>query len=433
MRRFLIILLAVLAIATFTYAQGEAQPAATQPADPAATAAAPAAPAATSKPVVKIKIGGAVRYRFQYDQKKQTKLGAAETTENRERNRIRVKLGVTANIADRVEVGAMIGTGGVDSNKSQNLTLGDNGNYASGSYVKSMGLKEIDLHMGYIKANFLSKMLHLTFGKFKDPLYSTKFIINGDINPEGMVQSFKMKMGNMSFGLNLAEYVLQNEIKNTIGVTTHKHSRWLIAPQLFFKAKFGMLSMVLAPAMYLWTNRSANHSVVASDYYEGKFAVLDVYFELGVKLGGNPLKLKAEFAYNMAKNECTNGFAGDGIVRAGSSYLKDHKKALKVLLAYGKTKKLYDYELEIGFVSSQTYAMDGNLVQDEFTGGQKTGWDTSVPMGIFAKVAFVVLPKTVFSIEFIYAKTKVQGYLVSMTDVSESKAWYLKVNLEAKF
>ncbi|HPD60916.1 MAG TPA: putative porin [Thermodesulfobacteriota bacterium] len=128
--------------------------------------------------IQKTKLTGDFRLREQYEKR--------DSIEERWRTRIRLRLGVESQVADKFKVGFGLATGGTDP-RSTNQTLGDtfegknvNWDFAYGQYTPF-------------------KWLTLVGGKFKNPLFSPADLIwDTDINPEG---------GYAQFNYNVLDYL----------------------------------------------------------------------------------------------------------------------------------------------------------------------------------------------------------------------------------
>ncbi len=119
----------------------------------------------------KVKIKADLRYRYEgIDQ---------EGRDERERHRVRVRLGVIGQVNDSVELGLQIATGG-DDPRSTNQTLGGDGS-----------TKQIGLDLGYAKWS-PTDSIDVTAGKMKYPWErnALAYFFDGDYNPEGLAISF---------------------------------------------------------------------------------------------------------------------------------------------------------------------------------------------------------------------------------------------------
>lgn len=140
----------------------------------------------------KIKLKGDFRARYQVQQK--------ENKANRDRGRVRFRLGAQANVAEKTKVYAGIATGG-DDPRSTNETL-DN----------SFETGDMRLDYAYAKHQ-INEAVAVKLGKIKKtPFWKPSDLLwDGDINPEGVALS--AKCGNMF--LNTAVLILDEIKKDT--------------------------------------------------------------------------------------------------------------------------------------------------------------------------------------------------------------------------
>jgi len=122
-----------------------------------------------------IKFKGDFRNRYQWDKTKSATSAATE----RNRDRIRLRLGAETRLIEDFRVGLGIATGTTSDPKSTNITLGD-----------GFSFKNIILDYGYgqyIPRWTVPVDTTFTAGKFKNPFWEPiNALVDGDINPEGV-------------------------------------------------------------------------------------------------------------------------------------------------------------------------------------------------------------------------------------------------------
>ena len=121
----------------------------------------------------RIRLDGDFRYRIENID--------AEGSSTRRRNRIRARVNIRADLADDIEVGFGLATGGEDP-VSTKQTLGGGGSS-----------KGVVLNMAYVDWQ-AADGLHLMGGKFKSPLYrpgKQSLMFDGDWMPEGLALGYK--------------------------------------------------------------------------------------------------------------------------------------------------------------------------------------------------------------------------------------------------
>ena len=121
----------------------------------------------------RVSLDGDFRYRYERID--------PEGSDTRRRNRIRARANVYADLADNLEVGFGIATGG-DDPVSTNQTLGGGGSS-----------KDVSLNLAYADWEAMEG-LHLIGGKFKNPLYRVgkqALMWDGDWTPEGFAMTWE--------------------------------------------------------------------------------------------------------------------------------------------------------------------------------------------------------------------------------------------------
>ena len=121
----------------------------------------------------RVRLDGDFRYRYERID--------PEGSDTRRRNRIRARVNVKADLADDLEVGFGLATGG-DDPVSTNQTLGGGGSS-----------KDVSLNLAYADWEAMDG-LHLIGGKFKNPLYRVgkqALMWDGDWTPEGIAMTWE--------------------------------------------------------------------------------------------------------------------------------------------------------------------------------------------------------------------------------------------------
>lgn len=131
------------------------------------------APAAIDSWSERIALDGDFRYRYERI--------SPEVGDTRTRNRIRARANINADVADNIEVGFGLATGGEDP-VSTNQTLGGGGTS-----------KGVVLNLAYVDWEAIDG-LHLIAGKFRNPLYRAggqPLTWDGDWTPEGLALKYR--------------------------------------------------------------------------------------------------------------------------------------------------------------------------------------------------------------------------------------------------
>ncbi|MFA5094604.1 MAG: putative porin [Candidatus Omnitrophota bacterium] len=132
-----------------------------------------------------IKLKGDFRLRYQWDKAKQ----AASTDSQRDRARIRLRIGAETRVVDNFNVGFGIATGTTSDPKSTNITLGDG--FAAKNIV-------LDYAYGRYTPDWNSPV-STTFvgGRFKNPFWEPiSALVDGDINLDGVSTTLGYKVND---------------------------------------------------------------------------------------------------------------------------------------------------------------------------------------------------------------------------------------------
>ena len=173
--------------------------------------------------------------------------GFINTSENRSRQRVRLRLSLDAKINDDFSAGVRISTGNTNNPVSTNQTLGD-----------GSSPKDLVLDRAFIEYNAPGERdwLTITAGRFANPWYSTELVFDNDLNFEGVAGTLRWPINFGSKNL----YSLDNndrEIFLTMGVfpldefeRSSSLDRWLVGGQIGGSWKFSNQSSIKLAAAY---------------------------------------------------------------------------------------------------------------------------------------------------------------------------------------
>ncbi len=175
----------------------------------------------------RISFDGDIRLRYQGDMFQPDNAPAAffqaqgqnisNTTEDRQRYRVRARLGVNMKIADWLSGGLRMTTGNTDDPVSTNQTLGN-----------SMNKYTLVLDRAYLKADPYA-WLTVAGGRIPNPFFSTDLMWDEDINFEGFAATLKPQFNDSTSGfLTMGAFPLQ-EVSNSL--TTQARDKWLVGTQ----------------------------------------------------------------------------------------------------------------------------------------------------------------------------------------------------------
>jgi len=163
------------------------------------------------------------------------------TTEDRNRLRIRAQLGVKAEINDWMTAGIRMTTGGLDDPISPNQTQ----ETASGKYT-------IGLDRAYMNAK-IKPWLNVVGGRFSNPWFSTDLMWDPDLAFDGVAASFTPAINDQLSGFVTFGAFPIDEIEQS--ATSQAKSKWMYGSQAGINWKFnGKSNAKLAVALYDFKN-----------------------------------------------------------------------------------------------------------------------------------------------------------------------------------
>jgi hypothetical protein len=184
--------------------------------------------------------------------------------QNRNRERLRARLGFAVDVSGGFTAGLRIATGNDNSPVTENQTFGASGNAQGGDFAKY----SLWLDRAYIKYQSLGEQgppFWMTFGRFDNPFFSTSLIWANDIGFDGFAFSIPVKAsvkgrptGDFKPFLVAGAFPIFNTDLNYATNSPAKfksYDKWLYAGQLGFDAKIpGDLQLKAAAALYEYKN-----------------------------------------------------------------------------------------------------------------------------------------------------------------------------------
>ncbi len=379
-----------------------------------------------STSITEIELYGDVRLRYQYNggETDNTPVAApgagvagTHDWQERERERYRLRLGLRGTLLDDWFFGLRLETNA--SSRSTNVTFGDDtssssagggGPFAKGSDVVYVGQAYAG-YKGFPDFTF-------TAGRMPNPLLSTRMVWDPDINPEGLAEQWKhtwaigggappppvfSKDGknvaspppsepwlNITAFANFAQFVYDDSNpENPLGAraTTSANGGHQLVPntdaflcawQLGAKFEFPhILYFQLAPTLYNYTGNGDTFNI----HYQGgdphltnsasmalnqtginSLLVFDMPAEIGWKAWGLPMRLYGDFAVNIEGD--------DRATAAGQPGQGSQRYAYTAGLSVGQLKKKNDWQLDVWYQHAEQYALDPNLIDDDWFNGQ---------------------------------------------------------------
>lgn len=195
----------------------------------------------------------------------------ANTTEDRERFRLRARLGILARVSDSWSAGLRLATGNTNERVSTNQSMGQDFNkytfLVDRAYIK------------YDPAEWLT----ISGGRIPNPWFSTDLVWDEDINFEGFAATVKPTLGEGSFRpfLTVGAFPLREDNPPT------RDNRWVKGVQLGAKWDFARNSrLTVGAAWYKFTNLEGR---VEEDAAIGSAAYGKYEYGSGLRQKGNTL------------------------------------------------------------------------------------------------------------------------------------------------
>lgn len=234
------------------------------------------------------------------------------TTDDRHRQRFRLRLGTDLKVQDfTVGIRLASGTGEqVSTNKSFDNLSAQTALYIDRAFLRWQGET--------------TRWLTLTGGRMPNPfstVYSSDIVWDDDFNPEGVAESMNFKLGGAGLFLNLAQIVLDED-----GSGRPSTDQWLYGQQLGVTLEpLKDVKTMLAAAYYNAVNAQNNNfgqavcqagnsrvtpcatPLAATGTLVNDYNVVDVTASIGLKLGALPLALMGDYVTNTADTKDASG------------------------------------------------------------------------------------------------------------------------------
>jgi hypothetical protein len=273
-----------------------------------------------------------------------------EGRDDRDRNRVRARAALIANLPDDIEVGLGVASGG-DDPVSTNQTLGGGGS-----------TKDIRLDLAYANWNAMDG-LNLLGGKFKNVWYrpgKNGLIFDGDFNPEGVGVVYKKDW----FFANLVGTWLESD-------TRGENDSYSWGGQLGFKGSIAGARVVAGGAWYNFDTEGkstffgddddffgnsfecADPDDLGSCVYAFDYNIGQAFAEVSMNVGDMPVSLFADYVVNDDADDEDTGYA--------------------VGVKVGKTKGRGTWQLAYTYQDLEADAVLGLLTDSDFGGGGTDG------------------------------------------------------------
>jgi hypothetical protein len=316
--------------------------------------ATPAGKLNLSAGTTEFRIGGDLRVRYEYRE------GENDLNDRQERNRFRYRfrLGFTGKVYNDFFYGFRLETS--TGSRSSNVTMGDDG----GPWAKNNDLVNVgQAYIGWSPNSSWSVMA----GRMPNPLVTTSMVWDGDINPEGFAEQYKLHTAKVDYFVNLGQFLYATAgSQNVFGSTPTNTDALLLAWQ--GGAKFtltGGSSIQVAPVLYTYVNQkqTTNPTPFRGAFTAGNMTginnifVFEVPVEYAFNIGDVASRVFGDFAYNIE---------GDDRARKwGRADLDGENKAYHFGFQYGKAVNKGEWDAKIFYQSVGAFALDPNLVDSD--------------------------------------------------------------------
>lgn len=293
----------------------------------------------------KMSFKGDFRYRHEMIDK--------EGSDVRNRQRIRARLGIFAEVSDYTRVGIQLATGS-DDPVSTNQTLGD-----------AFTTKNIGVDLAYFTTSLPTvDGLSITGGKFKNPLYKpghSELIWDSDFNPEGGAAEYKLANDQTSLTLIGAGFWIYERSSGD--------DSWMSAGQLIVdhKLKDEKTSFAAGGSIFNYVNargyapfydpqdgfgNSLTWAIDGADstlVYAEKFELVEVFGEITHKVNSIPVTVMGDYVNNTAADSVNTGWL--------------------VGFRVGKAKKPGSWAFRYNYRQVEKDAVLGAFTDSDFRGG----------------------------------------------------------------
>jgi len=334
-----------------------------------------------------IELFGDLRFRFEH-REAQT---ATSDTYARDRYRYSARIGLRGTLFDQFYYGFRLDTS--QNPRSAWVSFGDENNYPfpGPSSKASDGINIGQVYLGWKPADFTFQV-----GKMANPLYTTSMVWDPDINPEGLSESYKHKIGEFELFATAGQFLYQdtnpdNPVPGIVGSGPDKADAFLLAFQIGINYQFApRYSAKLAPTFYLYTGHGQNAGFNGTFVGEGTPAGANIYDPTAAgfinQSGINNLKVlefPGEFNFPVSSLQgklfgdlALNLEGSDRARRAGFPQYDDENLAYQIGIAVGKLgssgqlNQKHAWEARTYWQHVEQYALDVNLLDSDFFEGR---------------------------------------------------------------
>ncbi|HCZ47731.1 MAG TPA: hypothetical protein DCZ11_01860 [Gammaproteobacteria bacterium] len=335
---------------------------------------------------LKTQLKGDVRVRYE-----NVEIEDLPDTKDKDRQRIRARLGAYTEINPEVDTGIRIASGSDSDARSTNQSLDD--------YFEK---KQLWLDLAYIDYHPEAVAgLHVIGGKMKQPWEAVGDIVwDGDINPEGAAVTYSTDLGGAELFGSAGYFVLEDNVDGE-GVQ-FKHDARLYSGQIGTRiAATDDINVLLGGSIYAYDNDEDSMFLAVNGNTTDEFRLYEAFGQ--VDFGGLPLPLSLYGQY--VKNSAARGVDAD------------QDEAWLV----GFMTKLAGVKLDYNYRDVQRNGVVGGFTDSDFANGKVGG------RGHKVKAKYDINKNFAFGVTYFMTESDV----ASVTD--DASVDTLQVDFEAKF
>ncbi len=301
--------------------------------------------------VTKLKLGGDIRLRQQFDTRRST--AATDVSDERSRTRMRLRFNTDVTLQKGWSTGFALET----------ASAADSGNQTFENGADDYGIFLSRAYIGYENGNF-------TFvgGKQKNIFYTTDLVWDSDINPQGLTEQYLWQVNDKTAVTFRAGQLLMDDNNEFASSTTSGTDAWMFYQQAELSKQLGTAaSFTIAPGFFLY-NASTVAGLTNEDAFNGTTENLRVIVlpgELSFKnVGGEGYGLKVywDLAYNTA--------ADDRVTEAYAQPASVDEDPLAWLLGasygFGAGKTAGDWKVAFDYREIGLGSIDPNINDSDF-------------------------------------------------------------------
>ncbi len=235
------------------------------------------------------------RVEFKGDMRYRHESFYVEDTQDRNRHRVRIRVGFSARVNETVKVGFQMASGS-DDPVSTNQSL--DGGFSSKNLMIDIAYFDWRPH------NF--SRVKIIGGKMKNPFFragKSELVWDSDLRPEGGVITYSKTQGDWALFANLGGFWIE---ERSGGADTG-----LLGAQAGLKRSFESGHFLVGGSYYDYTNIKDQapifdatdpfgNSIDANGNYRFDYDVFETFAEVGFKVAGMPISLYGDYAQNLA-------------------------------------------------------------------------------------------------------------------------------------